>query len=196
MQKETKKIHIQTLLARNATKDANALLKKYNVKPARSYDDLEVKLAELYDKVPDINKFEKEMAEIHPHKDWILKKFLPAEKEATKEVSIKEEKAIPIVVEEPKAPTSDEKLESFKEELKQVFREELANNQPKSNFNADGGCINECTCKKCRDSYSNIEGNDTPKQANKTEGILPYVGMIAVFGMVGLVLVVTLKSVK
>jgi hypothetical protein len=66
-------ITIMTLLAHEATSDARKLLKSYGVADAKSYDDLEVKLSELYVKTPDKIAFEKKLADIHPHKRFILK---------------------------------------------------------------------------------------------------------------------------
>lgn len=62
-----------TLLANESTKDSRALLKEYNEPDAKNHIDLEEKLAQLYFKVPDKIEFEKKMAKIHPHRDWLLK---------------------------------------------------------------------------------------------------------------------------
>jgi len=64
-----------TILATEATKDSRNLLKKYNRPDAKGYIDLEVKLAELYQSTPDKFTLEKEMAEIHPHKNWLIKRL-------------------------------------------------------------------------------------------------------------------------
>lgn len=66
-------ITIMTLLAHEATSDARKLLKSYGVPDAKSYNDLEIKLSELYVKTPDKIAFEKKLADIHPHKKFILK---------------------------------------------------------------------------------------------------------------------------
>ena len=70
-----KDITLMTLLAYEATADARRLLKKHNVSDAKSYGDLEIKLCELYYATADESKkeLEKELAEIHPHKKWILR---------------------------------------------------------------------------------------------------------------------------
>jgi hypothetical protein len=70
-----KDITLMTLLAYESTADARRLLKKHNLPDAKSYADLEIKLCELYYATPDENKkeLEKEFAEIHPHKKWILR---------------------------------------------------------------------------------------------------------------------------
>ena len=63
-----------TLLANEATADARKLLKKYNKADAKDCADLEIKLAQLYFDTPDKIEIEKDLAEIHPHKNWILKR--------------------------------------------------------------------------------------------------------------------------
>ena len=66
-------ITLMTLLANEATSDSRKLLKSYNKPDAKTCGDLEVKLAELYFGQSDKKKLEKELSDIHPHKDWILK---------------------------------------------------------------------------------------------------------------------------
>lgn len=68
-----KEITLMTLLANEATKESRNILKKYNKPDAKNYDDLEIKLAQLYFETPDKIQLEKELADIHPHKNWILK---------------------------------------------------------------------------------------------------------------------------
>jgi len=70
-------ITLMTLLANEATDGSRKLLKKYGQQDAKNYKDLEIKLAELYFKTSDKVKLEKELAEIHPHKKWILKNTEP-----------------------------------------------------------------------------------------------------------------------
>lgn len=70
-------ITLMTILAYEATAGADALLKKHGKQEAVSYQDLEAKLAKLYFDAPDKVALEKEMAEIHPHKNWILKTLAP-----------------------------------------------------------------------------------------------------------------------
>lgn len=66
-------ITIMTLLAHEATSDARKLLKSYGEPDAKNHTDLEVKLSELYVKTPDKIALEKKLADIHPHKKFILK---------------------------------------------------------------------------------------------------------------------------
>jgi hypothetical protein len=77
-------ITLMTLLANESTSDSRKLLKKYGLKDADNHKDLEVKLAELYFANPDKIQIEKELASIHPHKDWILK-YYPQNIEVVKE---------------------------------------------------------------------------------------------------------------
>jgi len=77
-------ITIMTLLAHEATSDARKLLKSYGVPDAKSYTDLEVKLSELYVKTPDKVALEKKLADIHPHKKFLMKYVTPKVVDETK----------------------------------------------------------------------------------------------------------------
>ncbi len=77
-----------TLLANEATADSRKLLKKHTKEDASDYEDLEVKLANLYFKTNDKLGLEKEMAEIHPHKKWLLKHIAPKVEIKKEEVKI------------------------------------------------------------------------------------------------------------
>lgn len=89
---DKQEITLMTLLANESTSDARKLLKKYNKPDANSFQDLEVKLAKLYYEAPDKLVIEKEMADIHPHKNWLVKTLKPFEKEEEKEVKIEDKK--------------------------------------------------------------------------------------------------------
>ena len=80
-----------TILANEATRQSQALLKKYNKSNAQSYSELEMKLAELYFE-PKMDKIvlEKELAEIHPHKKWLVR-TLELDKKADDEEEVKDE---------------------------------------------------------------------------------------------------------
>jgi len=67
-------ITLMTLLANESATESRKLLKKYNKPDAKDCADLEVKLAQLYFDTPDKLAIEKELAAIHPHKDWLLKR--------------------------------------------------------------------------------------------------------------------------
>ena len=82
-----------TLLANEATANSRKLLKKYNKADAKDCADLEVKLAQLYFGTPDKLAIEKDFAEIHPHKDWILKRTKVEEVEIPKPVEVEQPKS-------------------------------------------------------------------------------------------------------
>lgn len=71
-QNDKQEITLMTILANEATDESRDLLRKYNRPDAKSHADLEVKLAELYFDTEDKVQLEKQMAQIHPHKNWIL----------------------------------------------------------------------------------------------------------------------------
>lgn len=91
---QKQEISILTLLANEATSDARKLLKKYGKQDAKDYADLEVKLTDLYFGSPDRKlDIEKDMAEIHPHKKWILKyQEKPKEEIKVEEKKVEEKK--------------------------------------------------------------------------------------------------------
>lgn len=71
-------ITITELLATNCTGPARKLLKQYGKPDAKDYGDLQAKLIELYRDTSDKKQLEKQLAELHPHKDWILQYCAPA----------------------------------------------------------------------------------------------------------------------
>jgi hypothetical protein len=66
-------ITLMTILANEAANECRQILKKYKKPNASNHADLEVKLAELYFEQPDKIQIEKDLAEIHPHKKWLVK---------------------------------------------------------------------------------------------------------------------------
>lgn len=82
-QKPKKDITLMTLLAYESTGDSRKLLKKYGKPDAKNISDLEQKLADLYFNTEDKIQLEKEMADIHPHKNWIQKSLPNQENKVT-----------------------------------------------------------------------------------------------------------------
>lgn len=76
-----KEITLMTLLANEATNESRELLKRYKQPDAVNCADLELKLANLYTTTSDKFALEKEMAQIHPHKNWLLKRLGEDKKE-------------------------------------------------------------------------------------------------------------------
>ncbi len=84
MQQQPKKVKkpkptipLLELLAKNSTAGSRALLKKYGFEDATGYDDLKLRLASMYNQAKDKIEIEKDFAEIHPHKELILKYLVP-----------------------------------------------------------------------------------------------------------------------
>jgi hypothetical protein len=99
----TNKLHQRVTLlgtiANGSTAGARKLLKKYKMPDAVNHEDLEYKLTQLYHKQDDKIELEKDLAMIHPHKDFILKYS-----QTTKEE--------PIIMEAPLETTKQEISES------------------------------------------------------------------------------------
>lgn len=70
-------IRLTEIIAVNKTADARKLLKKYGKEDAFNYADLEHKLTKLYKETDDKKQLEKEIAEMHPHKKFILDNLTP-----------------------------------------------------------------------------------------------------------------------
>lgn len=75
--KQKPHIPLLELIAINNTAKAREYLKKNNIEDALSYADLEDKLAVLYQDSKDKVAVEFAFAELHPHKDFILKYLAP-----------------------------------------------------------------------------------------------------------------------
>lgn len=88
MSTKEKNITLMTVVASGSTKSAQALLAKHGIPKAKSYADLEMKLCKLWYNSEDKIQIEKELAEIHPHKKWLLERLQPATPAITEEVKI------------------------------------------------------------------------------------------------------------
>jgi hypothetical protein len=86
-------ITLMTVLANEATGPSRKLLKQYGQPDAKNYQDLEIKLAELYFNTKDKVELEKQLAAIHPHKNWILKNVQPVIEEISKQEQVEEVKS-------------------------------------------------------------------------------------------------------
>lgn len=135
-----------SVLANGSTENARALLKKHSGQDAKDTRDLEVKLAKVYAHSPRKIDIEKEFAEIHPHKDFILKYLAPKPEK-------KEEKV-------------EQKVEEVKQEPKKEIVSELVLDKGYVNFNGHPPCGNP-NCPYCAryfdgsrfQGYSNCGGN-------------------------------------
>ena len=146
-----------SVLANGSTDKANAILKKYSGQTATNTKDLEIKLARTYAVSPSKIDIEKDFADIHPHKEFILKYNLP------KVVEVKAEK---------KEPAPQNNYTNLPDSTTTIKLE------PKSN--ADG-----CNCPLCSGQYSNLNG-DAVKQNQQVDKntVFGFVSIVAILGMV------------
>lgn len=208
MNDKAKKSEYATLLsvlANASTDKARNLLKKHTGLKATDVKDLEIKLAKLYASSPSKIDLEKEFAEIHPHKEFILKYNKP---------KVKVEPLQP----DPEPVKTDEQNKVVKETVLHEGWAEFEGHAPcgdpncpycKRFFNMDGnpnyqkrpncpyrkqmsncsgGCSNCGGCSK-NVGYSNAEGGSEqsiPAQRITTEAVvvLGIVSVVAIFGMV------------
>ena len=165
-QPKKKDITLMTVLAYESTADAQKLLKKYGREPAKGYTDLEVKLANLYFDTPDKVQLEKELAEIHPHKKWLLDNITPLVTIEKQEISIeaKPNEQSQKEIEELKklldAQNESDKMEDFKNEMKKALQEEFNKIEIKSGFQGNmGGNPYYSQCSTCHKPISNFSGD-------------------------------------
>lgn len=93
LRKGGQEITLMTVLANEATGPSRKLLKEYGYPDAKNYQELEIKLAELYFNTKDKVELERKLAEIHPHKKWILKNVQPVIEEISKQEQVEEVKS-------------------------------------------------------------------------------------------------------
>ena len=90
--KKKSRVTLLGTIANGSTGNARKLLQKYDYPDATDYDDLEYKLTQLYRSTEDKKAIEKDLAEIHPHKDFILRYCPPAQSTDTKSETMQVEK--------------------------------------------------------------------------------------------------------
>lgn len=155
--KQKKEVNLMTVLACEATGDSKKLLRKHGKSDAKSHWDLEQKLTELYFASDDKPGLEKEMAEMHPHKNWIVR---------TLKLS----------------PTPEQKQS---EVIKSSVIEAQKSDQPSTRIlsNADGYSNCEGGCMSCRFS----KNSEFAGGSEKTSPAIPnYIGLVSIVAIVGL----------
>ena len=167
-------ITLMTLLANEATKGAGDILTEYSIPKAKNHVDLENKLAELYfapktDKI----KIEKQLAEIHPHKNWLI-------------TSLK--------------LNTPEDVEKIKSELSEKPKDEVVEEKIKTSC-YDKKCEdNNCSIHGQKQSMSNFGGNDKvilPETSEKkTINSMELIGMVGCIGLIGLTFIIVSKNLK
>lgn len=95
-----KDVTLMGVLANGSTAQCRKMLAKYGEPDAVNHEDLEYKMAQLYRKSDDKLAFEKELAEIHPHKDFILKNLSKETEVMPEQDPVEIEKSNGVIVEE------------------------------------------------------------------------------------------------
>lgn len=93
LKKGGQEITLMTVLANEATGPSRKLLREYGMPDAKNYQELEIKLAELYFNTKDKVALEKKLAAIHPHKNWIIRNVQPVIEEKSKQELVEEVKS-------------------------------------------------------------------------------------------------------
>jgi len=167
-------------LANGATSESRKLLLKHTGEDAVNTKDLELKLAKVYSTSNSKIDVEKEFAEIHPHKEFILKYNKPKEQEKEQQqIEIKEE--IKAVIEEPPVVNNDDDFYSMIGRGRGLGRCNnplcpICNPKKANNFNNYGF-----------DGYSNIDNANNSNQNNNQNNSLNIQSSIIVIAMVSLV---------
>ena len=154
-----KKISLMTVLAHCKTAESDRLLEEHNIPKAVNHEDLEYKLSKLYRDSDDKISLEKKVAELHPHKDFILKYCSPKkEEEPIKTESIKP-----------------------KEVVDAVSMAEKIIVEPKSRFDS-------CSCSSCQKSSFDANPNSLLNQNQKSTDdkivLLAIFGFVSVIALV------------
>jgi hypothetical protein len=160
--KQKKYKTLLSVLANGSTDEARVLLIKNSGEDAKNEQDLESKLARMYANSSSKIDIEKQFAEIHPHKEFILKYVKP--KEELQHIK-------PL-----NAPTVLE--EKIVDSGKMVIAHDGY-----SNASGDNNCPAMCPCMANR--YSNASGESQGiGSGNQTALVLGLVSVVAIFGMV------------
>lgn len=199
-QSKERDITLMTVLAYEATPDAQKILKKYGREPGRGYSDLEVKLANLYFDTDDKVQLEKELADIHPHKKWLLEHTTPIVTIDKKEVqidSISDPKSLKEIEELKKqldAKEESKKMDDFKNEMRKALQDEFNKTDMKNGFQNNMGWNPYYSQNGMYPSQmSNFAGDVDKTQKQSKTDISPYIGLIGIFAIVGLTIIAIQK---
>ena len=156
-----KKITILGCLANESTGKSRKLLKKHGKEDAIDHRDLEMKLSQLYKETDDKPALEKEFAEIHPHRDFIMKHLAPKPEKV--EATSKE---VEVIV---SSPTLENRAESV---------------VPEKTSNCSGG-VCSCGCSGFDGGSNSPSKNDLiPTQSNDKLIILGMFGIVSILALV------------
>lgn len=172
--KQKKYKTLLSVLANGSTDEARALLIKNSGEDAKNEQDLETKLARMYANSSSKIDIEKQFAEIHPHKEFILKYVKPKE-----ELQQLKPLDAPVV--------SDEKIVDAGKMV--IAHDGYCNADGYSNCcgNPNCNCKKTSNCCGNENNYSNATGESqgaVNSNVNQTALVLGLVSVVAIFGMV------------
>ncbi len=159
-----------SVLANGSTADARALLVKNTGQDAKNRKDLANKLALMYMKSHDKIDVEKAFAQMHPHKDFLMKYLTPKEGEKLKVTEL--------------TPAPDPLTPAPANTSTPVNTVMVDAN--KSNFSGSNDC--PCRCPYCMGQYSNASGGSMPAQAQSNSTAIIVVGIVGLVALAGMVM--------
>lgn len=196
-------ITLMTILAYESTNGAQKLLKKYNKPAGKDYADLEVKLADLYFNVPDKVQLEKEMASIHPHKNWILENVEPLVKIEKKEIEVEakvDEKTAKEIEELKKLLQEKEeskKFDDMKNEMKKALQEELdRSNKNTSSQNTMSGNPFYSQMPIIAQPTSSFSGDVDRTKSETKDNSMAVVGLVSITAITALVMLSIIRKLE
>lgn len=198
-QQKKRDITLMTVLAYEATDSAQKLLKKYGREPGKDYNDLEIKLANLYFDTQDKVKLEKELADIHPHKLWLLENAAPVVTIEKKEVEIEakptpeQQKEIEELKKLLDAEKESKKMNEFKDDLKKALQDEFNRNKSVSEGTMGGNPFYSQMPMMMPQNYSGFAGT-VEKEVEKKDNAMAVVGIISVTAITSIVLLTILTK--
>jgi hypothetical protein len=159
MEKRREKIDgLLSLLSVEATSGSRNLLKKYGKPDAKNHRDLETKLAELFYSCDDKKALEKELCEIHPHRNFILRYV---EKPVEKTTKVEAPNGVAIT----------------QDNIKEILREYISSNS--DNFS---NCAGNPNC-NCGSSSFTGQGTMASTPINHTHVLMGVLGVVAIVGL-------------
>lgn len=162
--KKKKKITVLGLIANEATSDARKLLHKYGFEDAVNHLDLEIKLSQMYKSVDDKRQLEKEIAEIHPHRELILEYLAPKKEEITTPVEAIKEIAT--------------------EELKPETKSNCSGCSAFSNSSGSSKESNACGCSNATGSNPSVAQPEQIVSVNTSTVLLATLGILGILAVV------------
>lgn len=179
--KQKKYKTLLSVLANGSTDEARALLIKNSGEDALNEQDLENKLAKMYATSTSKIDIEKQFAEIHPHKEFILKYIKPKE-----ELQPLKPSETPVVIGEKEKIVDSGKMVVVHDGYSNASGYSNCAGNPNCPCNKKSNCCGMSNFGGNNDmDYLNASGDIQPTSGgNQTALVLGLVSVVAIFGMV------------